>query len=284
MLRDLLLLLLTLSSTIAQRYLQWLSIDAKTFNVGNYRRTDAPHPSAEFFDTDNAEGERRRRLAAEAAIADMLSWFRQGGVIGILDATNSTKERREWVHSVCTQEGIEVLFVESKCDNEDLIMANIRDVKTTSPDYKDQDPEVAALDFRERIKMYEKVYQSIDEDGDESHLTYLKIMDIGSQVIINRIQDYLQSRVVYSLMNLHIRPRSVWLSRHGESMYNLDGRIGGDADLSPRGHAYARKLPELVRQSVGVSTRHSIPFKCLLVNRPLRHELTPMPRNRTTAH
>ncbi|KAI3327531.1 6-phosphofructo-2-kinase [Xylariaceae sp. AK1471] len=235
----------------AQRYLTWLSIPAKTFNVGNYRRNDAPQPSADFFDNSNAEGERRRRAAAEAAFADMLGWFRQGGVIGILDATNSTKERRKWVNETCTREGIEVLFVESKCDNEDLIMANIRDVKTTSPDYKGQDPEEAALDFRNRIKHYEKVYKTIDEDGDESHYTYLKIMDVGSQVIINRIQDYLQSRVVYYLMNLHIRPRSVWLSRHGESMYNLSGRIGGDADLSSRGHQYAKRLPELVRQSVG---------------------------------
>ena len=135
--------------------------------MGNYRRNESPHPTAEFFDTGNADGEKMRRAAADAAIADMLGWFRQGGVIGILDATNSTKERRKWVMDVCTKEGIEVLFVESKCDDEDLIMANIRDVKTTSPDYKDQDPEVAALDFRNRIKMYEKVYQSIDEAGDE---------------------------------------------------------------------------------------------------------------------
>ncbi|KAI0107026.1 6-phosphofructo-2-kinase [Nemania sp. FL0031] len=235
----------------AQRYLTWLSIPSKTFNVGNYRRNDAPQPSADFFDNANTEGERRRRAAAEAAIADMLGWFRQGGVIGILDATNSTKERRKWVMDVCTHEGIEVIFVESKCDNEELIMANIRDVKTTSPDYQGQDPEAAALDFRNRIKHYEKVYKTIDEDGDESHYTYLKMMDVGSQVIINRIQDYLQSRVVYYLMNLHIRPRSVWLSRHGESMYNLSGRIGGDAELSPRGQQYAKELPELVRKSVG---------------------------------
>ncbi|KAI1753107.1 6-phosphofructo-2-kinase [Xylaria castorea] len=235
----------------AQRYLTWLSIPSKTFNVGNYRRHDAPQPSADFFDNSNAEGERRRRAAAEAAFADMLGWFRQGGVIGILDATNSTKERRKWVMDLCTREGIEVLFVESKCDNEELIMANIRDVKTTSPDYQGQDPEAAALDFRNRIKHYEKVYKTIDEDGDESHYTYLKMMDVGSQVIINRIQDYLQSRVVYYLMNLHIRPRSVWLSRHGESLYNLSGRIGGDTDLSPRGQQYAIRLPELVRQSVG---------------------------------
>lgn len=36
-------------------------------------------------------------------------------------------------------------------------------------------------------------------------------------------------------------------------MYNLDGRIGGDTMLSPRGEQYSRKLPELVRESVGVS-------------------------------
>lgn len=200
--------------SLAQRYLKWLSIPAKTFNVGNYRRNDAPHPSAYFFDTNNVEGERKRRAAADAAISDMLDWFKnEGGVVGILDATNSTKERRKWVLDRISSEGIEVIFVESKCDDEELIMANIRDVKTTSPDYVGQDPETAALDFRERIRNYEKVYKSIDEDHDEDHLTYLKIMNVGRKVFINRIQDYLQSRVVYFLMNLHIRPRSVWLSR-----------------------------------------------------------------------
>jgi 6-phosphofructo-2-kinase/fructose-2,6-biphosphatase 2 len=203
----------------AQRYLQWLSIPAQTFNVGNYRRNDAPHPPADFFDTNNAEGERKRRAAAEAAIADMLAWFRTGGVVGILDATNSTKDRRKWVMDTCAAHGVEVLFVESKCDDEDLIMANIRDVKTTSPDYVGQDPEKAAQDFRNRIKNYERVYQSINDDDAEDEYTYLKIMNVGKQVIINRIRDYLQSRIVYYLMNLHIRPRSVWLSRVGPSCF-----------------------------------------------------------------
>lgn len=200
----------------------------------------------------------------------MLSWLAAGGVVAILDATNSTKERRRWVSDTCEARGIEVLFVESKCDDDDIIMANIRDVKTTSPDYRGQDPEEAAQDFRNRIRNYEKIYKTIDADGDEDNYTYLKIMDVGKQVIINRIRDYLQSRIVYYLMNLHIRPRSVWLSRvsvpppstllcrladedqHGESMYNLDGRIGGDTMLSQRGELYAKKLPELARQSVGV--------------------------------
>jgi 6-phosphofructo-2-kinase/fructose-2,6-biphosphatase 2 len=237
-------------TVIAVRYLRWLSIEAKTFNVGSYRRADTPQPTAEFFNTGNPEGERLRRAAAEAAITDMLAWFAAGkGTIAILDATNSTKSRRRWIHERCSSANIETLYVESKCDDEALIMSNILEVKTTSPDYAGQDPEVAARDFRNRIRNYEKVYQTLDED--ERDLTYVKLINVGSQVIINQIQDYLQSRVVYYLMNLHIKPRSIWLSRHGESEYNLSGKIGGDASLSERGQAYARALPALVKTSVG---------------------------------
>jgi len=142
----------------------------------------------------------------------MIRWLHAGeGTIAILDATNSTKDRRRWIKDTCSRENIATLFVESKCDDEDLIMSNILEVKTTSPDYKGQDPEAAALDFRSRIRNYEKVYQTIDED--EKDLTYVKLINVGSQIIINRIQDYLQSRVVYYLMNLHIKPRSIWVSR-----------------------------------------------------------------------
>ena len=180
--------------------------------MGSYRRADTPQPKADFFDTSNPEGERLRHAAAEAAVADMVKWFEEGkGVVAILDATNSTKARRRWVHERCEENNIQTLYVESKCDNEELIMSNILEVKTSSPDYKGQDPEVAAQDFRNRIRNYEKVYQTIDED--EKYLTYVKLIDVGKQVIINQIKDYLQSRVVYYLMNLHIKPRSIWLSR-----------------------------------------------------------------------
>lgn len=152
-----------------------------------------------------------RRAAAEAAVADMLVWFQNGGIIAILDATNSTKARRRWIKAECDKAGVETMYVESKCDDEDLIMSNILEVKTTSPDYVGMDPEQAAQDFRNRISNYEKVYETIDETEDD--LTYLKLMNVGKQCIINRIEDYLQSRVVYYLMNLHIKPRSIWLSR-----------------------------------------------------------------------
>ncbi|KAH0544645.1 hypothetical protein GP486_008502 [Trichoglossum hirsutum] len=232
------------------RYLRWLSIEAKIFNVGSYRRANTPKPTADFFDTTNPEGERLRRAAAEAAVDDMIKWFAaDGGVIAILDATNSTKARRRWIRDRCSAEGIETLFVESKCDDQKLIKSNITEVKTTSPDYVGQDPEVAVQDFLNRIRNYEKVYQTIDSD--EEGYTYIQLIDVGKHCIINQIRDYLESRVVYYLMNLHIKPRSIWLSRHGESEYNLVGKIGGDSNISPRGEAYARALPGLVKKSAG---------------------------------
>ena len=40
--------------------------------------------------------------------------------------------------------------------------------------------------------------------------------------------------------------RKIWLSRHGESMYNTLARLGGDSTLSPRGEVYAYKLPDVL--------------------------------------
>jgi broad specificity phosphatase PhoE len=40
--------------------------------------------------------------------------------------------------------------------------------------------------------------------------------------------------------------RRIWLTRHGESVYNTLGRIGGDSPLSARGQQYAQLLPEVL--------------------------------------
>ena len=263
-----------------RRYLQWLSIPTKSFNVGNYRRKTAqPFPSADFFDPGNPEGEKARHQAAQAAVDDMIDWFdTEEGVVGVLDATNSTLARRKWIAERCAREDIKVLFVESICDNEDLILHNIMDVKVSSPDYVGQDIEQATIDFRDRIRHYERAYEPLDVDGVEEHYSYVKMINVGGQVVINRIDNFLESRIVYFLMNLHIKPRSIWLSRHGESQFNVEGKLGGDALLSDRGEQYAAMLPELVDKSTGgtreltvwtstlrrtIATARHLPFKKL---------------------
>jgi broad specificity phosphatase PhoE len=61
------------------------------------------------------------------------------------------------------------------------------------------------------------------------------------------MQGYLPGRLVPLLINLHIAPRPIWLTRHGESAFNVLAIIGGDADLSPHGEEYAQQLATFVR-------------------------------------
>lgn len=234
------------------RYLSWLSIKAKCFNVGSYRRQiGASHPSADFFDFKNKEALQIREHAVSQAVADMMKWYdEENGVVAILDATNTTRSRREWVLKLCRENAIEPMFLESWCDDREMILRNISDVKTCSPDYTGMDPEEATNDFLQRIAKYEKVYQPLDLEYDKN-LTFVKLINVAQEVIVNQIQTYLESRIVFYVMNLHIRPRFIWLSRHGESIYNVEKKIGGDSSLSPRGMQYAAKLPELVKESAG---------------------------------
>lgn len=249
-------------SLIAQkivRYLLWLSIKSKCFNVGSYRRllAGSHDVTADFFAPLNPEGLNIRQQAIDAATADMMNWFvEENGVVGIIDATNLTKDRRAKLLKMCRENSIEPIFLESWCDDNDLILQNIADVKTTSPDYLNVDLEVATSDFLRRIAQYEENYETLNVE-DDGNLTFIKLVNVGTQIIVNRIELYLESRIVYYVMNLHIKPRSIWLLRHGESLYNLTGKIGGDLDLSERGWRYAKKLPEIVLRSLGEENKHT---------------------------
>ncbi|NWQ86520.1 F26L bisphosphatase, partial [Burhinus bistriatus] len=107
-------------------------------------------------------------------------------------------------------------------------------VKLSSPDYKGCAQEEVVADFLKRIDCYKATYEPLDDQLD-SGLSYIKIFDVGLRYLANRVQGHVQSRTVYYLMNIHVTPRAIYLSRHGESQLNLRGRIGGDAGLSPRG-------------------------------------------------
>ena len=257
--------------------MQWLGIETRSFNVGQYRRQlTGPH-THEFFDHTNAEANEMRKQAAVSALIDMVQWFNspptrssspssdgslrldishtssdfdespvQKTKVAIYDATNSQLSRRELVQEFCDQNNVKTMFIESICNDPELILRNIKDVKLKSPDYLNVDSDLAAKDFIERIKHYEDAYEPVDCAHSESHLSFVKLIDVGTQVIINRIHGYLQSRIVYYLINLNISPKTIYISRHGESEFNLQGKIGGDSPLSQRGQQFATKLPELI--------------------------------------
>jgi 6-phosphofructo-2-kinase/fructose-2,6-biphosphatase 2 len=194
------------------RYLKWLGLETKSFNVGEYRRHYfGAKQSHSFFDSLNQEASEIRKQAAMKALADLVTWLISGeGQIAIYDATNSTRERRYMVQDYCKKYGnLQVIFIESICNDEVIINANIKDVKISSPDYFHVDAATAIEDFRTRITHYEKTYESVGEDEGP----FVKHIDMGSQFIINQICGYLQSRIVYFVMNVHTTPRIIFIAR-----------------------------------------------------------------------
>ena len=71
------------------------------------------------------------------------------------------------------------------------------------------------------------------------------------QFIVSDVRGYLPLKVVHFVMNLHTLPRTFYLSRHGQSEYNLLGKIGGDSGLTPAGVEYARRLATFAKEHIG---------------------------------
>ncbi|XP_065427294.1 6-phosphofructo-2-kinase/fructose-2,6-bisphosphatase 1 isoform X3 [Chrysemys picta bellii] len=224
-------------------YLNWIGIPTKVFNVGQYRREAVQtYQNYEFFRPDNQEAMHIRRQCALAALKDVHTYLsREEGQVAVFDATNTTRERRNMILQFAGDHGYKVFFIESICDDPDIIEENITQVKLSSPDYKDCNREEVVEDFLKRIECYQLHYQPLDDELD-SALSYIKIFNVGLRYLVNRVQDHVQSRTVYYLMNIHVTPRAIYLTRHGESRHNLQGRIGGDSGLSPRGKQFASAL------------------------------------------
>lgn len=221
------------------RYLSWKGMKTKVFNVGNFRRSmsgaQVPH---EFFDPHNESGMNARKQAAKAALEELCSWMDTGGDVAIYDATNSTQKRRTWVVERLQEKGFECAFLENLCFDKSIVEANIAQTKLGSPDYAGIRTQQAIDDFRKRIAHYESVYEPIED----TKLRWIKIIDAGRQIIVNRCDSYLLSKIATFVMNLNIRPKTLWFSRHGQSQFNTEERVGGDSPLSVNGEVYIESL------------------------------------------
>src|SRR3972149_3011515 len=89
-----------------QGYLSWLGCRTLWVNVGDYRRgrAGARQPAA-YFAPDNDAAREEREGFAMAALKDLLDWFENGGEVGIYDATNAERMRRDIIREKCTDAG-----------------------------------------------------------------------------------------------------------------------------------------------------------------------------------
>lgn len=243
-------------------YLNWLGHETKHFNVGQYRRKQneaADVQDASFFDHNNPAGLKAREEALDAALEDMCSWLDGAGAqVAIFDATNSTESRRQTLRRRFHNH-YQYLFIESICNDTVVLEQNYRYKMMYSPDYAGFDDEQAALeDFRDRIRKYEEVYETITNRD----LHYIKLIDMVTgkgYMDVNRISGYIPGKIVFFLMQVCkaglSRLRKIWLTRHGQSMSNTLELLGGDSHLSPRGAVYAKKLPDILIDRVPLTAQ-----------------------------
>eukprot|EP01083_Nonionella_stella_P157684 512192_1 len=196
----------TLSRKI-HNHLSHQQLNTKIFNFGDYRRiatrnTTVGKASASFFDPENKQASQIREQCCVSALHDLFSFYNTGGEVGILDATNTTFQRRKRIRRFISNRtseldyDVSILFIETICNDEAIIHRNIICGKLNNADYCAVEAHKAIRDFQQRIKMYEKVYCEVQkEEG-----SFIKVIDFGSKIHHHQINDYFSRQIFYFVM------------------------------------------------------------------------------------
>mmetsp|Transcript_7175 Transcript_7175/g.10671 ORF Transcript_7175/g.10671 Transcript_7175/m.10671 type:complete len:532 (+) Transcript_7175:22-1617(+) len=199
-------------------FLTWLGIPARIFNAGNKRRSvegAVKSGRSEFFANTNRSAVSKRDQIALDTLDDALQWLvEENGLVAMFDATNTTIARRKLIQAHIEQCGVvtNLIFLESICDNEDVLHNNLLQKVRNSPDFSGLDEASALNDLKARIKAYEQVYEPVSDDEEVS---YIKVINLASKVICNQIYGTIPIRCVQLLMSCHVGHRPVFLVRAG---------------------------------------------------------------------
>eukprot|EP00904_Undaria_pinnatifida_P009679 jgi/Undpi1/5841/HiC_scaffold_2.g01115.m1 len=228
------------------RYLRWINYRTRAFSLARYRNARCGTGlKCDFYDTTDADSAATRREVLTAAVEDMMQYLLRAGEVAILDGSNFTRERRQLIRDRAAEEdGFEILWVESICKDPKVLDRHVLELKESSPDYIDDE------DFERRLDYYREAYETVEVDEG----SYVKSYDSGLRIEIHDAQGFVPTKITSFLMNLNVDGRPVFISRHGESMFNTQGLIGGNPALSPNGEEYARVLVDYVAQSEELAT------------------------------
>ena len=217
------------------RYLRWISYRTRAISLAKYRLDRVGSKAAEFFDQSSSSYAQRLRLLNEA-VDDSIKYLNRGGEIVILDGTNSTRERRQLIRDrVAKEDGYDILWIESVSNHVDLTEKQLEDLRN-SPDFIDKN------DYELRMLHYQKNYEQLEDDEG----SFIRVYGDGRTLTLHEIHGFLRTKIVSFMMNLHTEPRPIYITRHGESDFNIRGLIGGDSGLSTRGVQFAKALGEFM--------------------------------------
>ncbi|KAJ5825494.1 hypothetical protein N7474_002632 [Penicillium riverlandense] len=231
-------------SVALARYLRWLGVKTRIFHLGDYRRATIPFgedmPDDYFFVNATASSVLLRQKIVRKCREDIYHFLNiEKGQIAIYDAVNPLASGRRSLAKEFAKHDIETLFIESWCDDERIIEENVRRVKISSPDYVGWNSEDAIKHYLARISSRIPQFQTMEEKD----LNYIKMINAGERLIVNNCSfGYLSNRIVFYLLNLHIKSRRTYFARAGVSV-EADS-YKADVSLSAQGTDYAKKMTE----------------------------------------
>lgn len=244
-------------SVAVARYLRWLGVKTHVFHLGDYRRaTLGPGkdvPDDYFFLNASPTSVLLRNKILKKCREDIYHFLEhENGQVAIYDAVNAISAGRKSLAKEFAKHSIQTLFIESQCTDERIIQENVRNVKISSPDYQGWDPEDAIADYLARINARIPHFETMEEPD----LHWIKMINAGERVIVNNCAfGYLSQRIVFYLLNLHIKSRQTYFARAGTT--RDEDSYKADASLSAEGLDYAKKMTdallkhrELERQAV----------------------------------
>ncbi|MGE9985431.1 bifunctional nucleoside/nucleotide kinase/histidine phosphatase family protein [Desulfovibrio sp. SGI.169] len=231
-------------STLARRISQGLraeGIRARIFNNGDMRRAlmGAESTEPDFYNPDNSFGREARELIARRNMEQARAWLAGEGDVAILDATNASAARRALMEKTLSDHP--VLFVE--CVNEDPLLLNacIRR-KATLPEYASYSEEEALASFMKRIGYYESIYSPLRDEK-----FWLCVDSTANRILDERPCEGSPYYPAIREIVVSVWVHSLYLARHGQTEFNVQGRIGGDPPLTALGRSQAEALARHLR-------------------------------------
>lgn len=231
-------------SVALARYLRWLGVKTHIFHLGDYRRAHVGQtgemPDDYFHVNASSSSVLLRNKILKKCREEILHFLNhENGQIAIYDAVNPLAAGRRALAREFEKHNVQTLFIESACTDERIIEENVRSVKISSPDYKNWTPEEAVRDYLQRINSRIPHFETMEE----TDLHYVKMINAGERVIVNNCAfGYLSQRIVFYLLNLHIKSRQTYFCRAGTT--KDEENYKADASLSAEGEAYAHKMTD----------------------------------------
>lgn len=157
----------TISNMLTEYLNAYTTYKCKIFNCGRVRRKTSEFHNHEFFDPNNEIFKLKREMIAMVTLNNLINELNDGTInVGILDATNTTIERRNnvvnLIHQRLGEDLDNLIILDIQCNNAKLVEYNIVS-KTTNDDYKNQDFDKSIQDFSMRLENYRRAYQPITQ-------------------------------------------------------------------------------------------------------------------------